>query len=543
MASSILPVLLPLLVSPDAARVEGTILRARMLDESGVALVSREVWYGIECDEPVPDARASTGYVGGTARTDASGILSFELDTSRNIAVARTLRLTLAERDLADPGRGTDTSSPSAVLCMLDEPAQPPRIRPPYAERALPARFSSGEEDLGDQWLYPPGSPARFAGLDDAGLCSRYLDVLAIVARTNISRSETIEELLCELVRRATPRCESFVAARLERAHRGLSGLGFRGDLPGLALLTALRRIQHRPDPVVITVNSEQAVEATFPRFPTVALALRNEDSAGATVSLVPALLVYGLDGSGPLGEALRVSRCAPRRFDGGGPPAALAPGDELPTTLAAASWLRMNSPGEYRLRVSLLPGTNPLLERDLRGHIALQSQELRLILRPLRIRLSRAERDQHLSWLRAIGVEKTVVVLTHDALAEPVDPMPRPPGKWSGPADDPEDRLYRAGLLTLPALFDALDDPALDSLHRAWAVAMLWNLTGVREGGYQGVGRIRACARWPTLRSDGPIPASNDGYRSEPLDEARLARTIERWRPYRSFLEIEWTD
>jgi hypothetical protein len=202
-----------------------------------------------------------------------------------------------------------------------------------------------------------------------------------------------------------------------------------------------------------------------------------------------------------------------------------------------------MDSPGEYRLRVSLLAGTSDSNERDLRGHLALVSPDLRVVLRPLHIRLSHAEHEQHLAWLRAIDATKIIPIVSERGSDEPADPALRPASDWSKPADEPDDRLYRAGFRALPALFAAFDDPALDLPHRALAVALLWNLTGVREAGYEGIGRLHARTYWPTLRSEDPIFAEDSAYDSAPLDEVRLARTIERWKHYRSLVEAEWTD
>ncbi len=543
MALSIVPVLLSLLGSSPEAACAGSVLVARILDESRAPLVSRDFWYGIECDELVHDSSASANYVGGTAHTDANGMLRIELDDSHSVGVARTLRLTLAKRDLANQGPVPDASTECSLRRMLDEPPQPPRLRPPYADCVLPASFVSGERDLGEQVLYAPGAPARFDRLSDAQLCVRYRAALAAVQSTNLGRNEALEEVLCELVRRATPACETFVAERLALSRRNSFGFGFEGDLPSLALLTAVRRIQHAPDPVVIAADTEHTIESTFPRFPTVAFELRNVDSERESLSLISDFLRYGLDGVGPSDEPLQVSRCAPRCFGGHGTQETLAHGGSLPASLDVASWLNLDRPGTYRLRVSLLPDECFLLERDLRGRIALLSPELGIRLKPLILRLSHAEHEQHLDWLRAVDATKTVPLLNERSLAVPVDPAARPASDWSQPADAPEERLYRAGFRALPALFDALDDAALDLPHRAWAVALLWNLTGVGEAGREGIGPRHARSRWPSLRVDAPIVAEDSSHDSAPLDEARLLRTIERWRRYRAFVEVEWTD
>jgi hypothetical protein len=528
----------------DGARTPAAaVLRARLFDESEALLVSRDVWYGIECEDQVTGSTGSSGYVAGTARTDAGGLLRIELEASQSFAVARTLHLTLAQRDLADFRPRPVPSSATEVLQVLDEPPPPPRVRPPYAECEVPASFVRGELDLGRQVLHAPGSPAHFAALDDAHLCTRYLDCVAAERRTQVSRCEEFDSLLYEMVRRATPACEAFVSRQLELARREWSEQRYENGRPELALLTALRRIQRRPDPIAITVDTEHAVESTFPIFPKLSFALRNVDGEGAVLNLVPGLLHFGLDGVAATGEPLRVSRRAPRSRNGGGSPSTLGRGEQIPSTLAAAERLQLDSPGEYRLRVSLLAVENDANECDLRGRIALLSPEIRIILRPLHVRLSHAEHEQHLAWLRAIDSTKRIPILRERGLAVPSDPALRPASDWSEPAEDPEDRLYREGFRALPALFDALDDPTLDPTHHAWAVAMLWNLTGLEEAGYEGVGPLHARTRWPKLRRDGPILAEGSEYDNAPLDEARLARTIERWKRFHASIDVAWMD
>jgi hypothetical protein len=544
MAPSFVTLVLTLLALRAPTPIAGTTLVGRILDESRAPLVSREVWYDIRCDEALPEGSAAVSHAGGTARTDADGRLRIEIDASEIVRVARTLRLTLAEHDLAAPQRSADApDSRSALQQLLDEPSPSPRVRPPFAECALPANFVGGEWNLGEQVLHAPGSPARFAALSDEQLFARYRALLAAVLRTNEARNESLEELLCELVRRATPACASFAAERLALARREPDWAGFEGDLPGLAWLVALRRIQQLPDPVAIAFDTEGTLESTFPCFPRVGFGLRNVDSEGLSLNLVQALLRYGLDGVGPTGEPLQPSRCAPRAFSGGGTPVTLDRGGSLSGSLAAATWLKLDRPGTYRLRVSLLPGQCDPNERDLRGRIALVSPELAVRLRPLKVRLSHAEHEQQLAWLRAIDATRTIPILTMPGPNEPADPALRPASDWAKPAEAPDDRLYRTGFRALPALFDALDDATLDLPHRAWAVALLWDLTGVHEAGSAGVGRKHVCPQWPTLRAEGPILASGSTYDSSPLDEARLERTLERWKRYRAFVEVEWTD
>jgi len=131
------------------------------------------------------------------------------------------------------------------------------RLRAAYSAVDLPKQFKSGELDLGDLILVPYGDPRRFRRMDDETLRRAFGESMRGSARSyDRSVGTPSEEILFEMVRRGGQGWEEFIAGQLAEVRKNERESGFR--VPGeLELLTALRRIQHKSDPLAVVIMPE----------------------------------------------------------------------------------------------------------------------------------------------------------------------------------------------------------------------------------------------------------------------------------------------
>jgi hypothetical protein len=125
--------------------------------------------------------------------------------------------------------------------------------------------------------------------------------------------------------------------------------------------------------------------------------------------------------------------------------------------------------------------------------------------------------------------------------------------GRWKagdayeGDAASPEDELFRAGWTSVPMLLDVLEDAHATPRGRAWALALLLDVTGLfgdeHKESSDALGRHRTVFDWPTVqerpwqrrgrdsltRVDGP----------EHPDVAQQAELIRGWLTIRGSLAI----
>jgi len=141
-------------------------------------------------------------------------------------------------------------------------------------EIALPTDSSSAQVDLGDVSLVRPGSIRWLAKKDDAQLAVEYKCAAAALERQG---SRPVDTCLTEMVRRRGAHWQDFVASELARERAKRTGPW----IEDLELLTALRRIQGKPDPLAIQLVGVPELECSVRRAPTIALRMLNVDVDG----------------------------------------------------------------------------------------------------------------------------------------------------------------------------------------------------------------------------------------------------------------------
>ena len=143
-------------------------------------------------------------------------------------------------------------------------------------EVELPQDLPEGPVDLGDIQLVRPGSIRWLAAKNDAALAAEYQS--AVAAREHYEdHARAVEACLTEIARRAGPSWEAFLVDELARER----AKALPSTIHDLALLTALRRVQGKRDPLALQLVGSPELECHIDQPLTVSLRLRNVDVDG----------------------------------------------------------------------------------------------------------------------------------------------------------------------------------------------------------------------------------------------------------------------
>src|SRR5207245_4935441 len=112
---------------------------------------------------------------------------------------------------------------------------------------------------------------AAYAAAEMDGFASRHRKML------------TKDQVLTEIIRRGDEECEEFLKKEFEATKKQ------KVDGQNLELLTALRRVQKKPDPVIVEVRISKNLEVTTRSLPRLQVALKNVDE-GKT----PVIIAFG---------------------------------------------------------------------------------------------------------------------------------------------------------------------------------------------------------------------------------------------------------
>ena len=504
--------------SPVSPRRESS-LCGRLLDKGYRPLVGARVRVGVHVTIKDDASGASSSSWGFALQTDTAARFAFDWDQAWNGGVHREFVLTLVPEN------------------ELQECEYAPEV---LVE--LPHDPSTDVLELGDLVLRAPNSPVRWTSFDDDSLEVEWARWRGL-SRWNGSHRFECEGLLGEMARRGGARWNAY----LERLHAELAAASKEGSWEAETLLLptfrALRRVQGRPDPLRLELAGEGRIECTFPALPVLNFELRNVD---ATESLE---LVRG--GSYRSGRFARL-RFDLRRADGSSVPPlpnevgmgggmstteTLAPEETLSGEADMARYVEPLPPGEYRFRLQYHDQEDIDELLDVRHWMVVESEEVVLIVSPRRVRLTRAEHAAFAHDLRAIDPAKSVL-LTSSAWW--------PDMKFTGAADTPEERLFRAGWQALPALLEALADSTLADAHADWAMGLCFDITGLNPPAWINhvFGSFHWEPKWPS--SDGP-GAQNFGEWAESEANATIAAERQtyrqRWLDARHGLLVEFQD
>ena len=389
-----------------------------------------------------------------------------------------------------------------------------------------------GRSAVGHGAPYDPRS--EVAGFTDAELQAELRTALAGETHRRYWVG-TFEAVLSEAIHRGGPDWEGFLREALALARAEEDGYR-RADLE---LLTALRRVQGRRDPLRVVLLNPAPLEATFPELPALSVALENADEEDEVFTL-------------SRGGDYRSGRQARWRLavhdEGGAPVPGLPglmgpggglhsrgpfePGERWTTELRTGRFVELPRPGRYGVQVLYHDQLAIADEADVAGRIVSGSEPFTLYWKPRAIELPAADRERARALIAALDPEEAVWLTE------------TPFGAWDGGAGEstsPSEALYRMGYRALPPLFEALEEPDLEPGRRAWVLALLYSISGLRDPR-----RERGILGDYTFRM-APIgsPATGEGLTSGSIrsqgeiDVGRQEAFAATWLPLRELLEV----
>lgn len=250
-----------------------------------------------------------------------------------------------------------------------------------------------------------------------------------------------------------------------------------RWDLCNLNLLTALRRVEGKPDPLRVLVAGKRKLTRSLHHKLEFSALVVNLDIEKKTLH---GLTRGGNDRSGRLerwrfeirdekGEALP---CIQQfGFMGGGifSMQDLESDESWQTELLLRKYVLVSKPGKYKMRPHYHNNAVIARSESIDGLITAQSDEIELEVTPINVSVTEKEREQARKWIARLPEEGPVKILMDGVIESPkhLDPT-SPPGELQ--------RMYTDAI---PDLIDAALDPDLTPGKRAWVLGLLTGITG----------------------------------------------------------------
>ena len=325
----------------------------------------------------------------------------------------------------------------------------------------------------------PTALLAELRGLSDADLEDVFR---ALWAR----RGGGFELCLTEIIRRGGQRWETVLKAGL-KAER--SGEPLAGTPPAsrptteplwrvvrdLELLTALRRVQKRHDPVVILFPGRRSRNCKLGYLPSLRVLLTNLDELEESVAIT----------AGGSNRGNRPNRwrfevrdekgniLLPKEgvcFGGISMRWTLKYGESWTTQLRMADHVDVDVPGEYTVRIQYHDHVWLGDVAETTGLICCQSIPFELTVRPIEVTLSAAERKRCTELIAALPAKGSLRILGG---AYPEE------GNTFLPPDSPAGGLRKLDWKAVPSLIRAANNTKLHEVQRAWALALLFSISG----------------------------------------------------------------
>jgi tetratricopeptide (TPR) repeat protein len=379
-----------------------------------------------------------------------------------------------------------------------------------------------------------------FSGLTDEELCHYGNQARAADWGFNPERDEEMllnrEAYFTEMIRRRGKQVETFLE----------EGKPSRN----LERLTALRRVQKKPDPLEVQVRGNYDREAIFPRLPHFAVALANVDKEETPVRFTE-------------GGDYRSGRQARWRFevrDGKGKLLAIEDSD-IPGSMEGGglfvegtlkheeTWdttLDMNRfaqppPGDYVVRILYHDHQTIADLPHVFGLIVCRSEPIRLHVQPRVIDRTRQEREDAARWVAKLDDKATPLMLVGTEYGKHVHKLI--------PPDTPPGKLFTLGWKAVPTLLDELDREKITPGRRSWTLALLYSITGWNcPRGENGVLASYEYleGRWQIMGGrNGRMSGGGTGFTSGgsshggKIDEAKQRSFAKRWQDFRDYIVV----
>ena len=294
----------------------------------------------------------------------------------------------------------------------------------------------------------------------------REIDIL--LSKNKSERGFLFDRCLAELVRRK--KIES-----LERIHKA--------EPNSVEVLTALRRVHTKPDPLAIVIHS-QNLRATPFSLPSISLTIQNVDHGKQSISFTKGGDYRGgrperwrielRDKNNNLVSAKSATGVLPSTGGGILEESNMSVGQTWQTKLQLDSFVsREIKPGKYRMTV-YYHNTSPICDRkSIDGLIVSKSKPITIEIKPATIKTSNAISklvDQNIGLLDD-SHELVVVYGTY--------------GKWahgSVSPESPQGKIMSLGMKAVPSLVKHLTDKSYSARKRAFILSMLHSVTGIKK-------------------------------------------------------------
>jgi hypothetical protein len=400
--------------------------------------------------------------------------------------------------------------------------------------------------------------------LSDTDLFARY-DTAAYDGSLAAEEKVTRENVLVEVIRRGGPAAEKWLRTKMEadyerklkekekrdaleaRHNADPKNEALRDDFrerertmrrleDNLAIFTALRRVQKKPDPLTVTVELPKEFIATIRELPTLGVKVTNTDP-----EKLPLWFQFGGDT-----RPGRPARWRLETLDQKGkelPPlvwrAAMGGGIFREGTLSGGqSWegqlpmhrfVRIREPGEYIIRAFYHNKVTIAEEDDISGLIVFESKPFKLkVVSKKIVILQSGDRKRARTAIAALDDKGPVRIVIGGY---------KPDYYSFIPLDSPVGQLHDLGWRAVPSLLDALGDQKLTPGRRAWLLGLLFGITRDEElNPFEFVeGRTRVLGAFETKGFFGDF-SGPDGK----LDVEHQKKLAEQWRKFRDeYLDV----
>ena len=254
------------------------------------------------------------------------------------------------------------------------------------------------------------------------------------------------------------------------------------GTVYNLELLTALRRVEGKPDPLRIFIHSRVPLVFQPTSLPSLTVTIRNVDVDRKDVGFTSGgdyrsgrqarwrLSMTDSKGSIPHDRA-HVGFIV---FGGGlYSEDILKFEEEWKTELQMRDFVENLRPGLYCLDV-LYHNTETIADySDISGLIISRSAPITLIVQPTVIKLTESEKQSAQKWIALLDATKPVKVVAGSY------------GPWAHmfvSLDSPEGKLLEMGLKAAPQLIEELQKDTISDEKRAWIFSLLFSITGEND-------------------------------------------------------------
>ena len=277
-----------------------------------------------------------------------------------------------------------------------------------------------------------------------------------------------------ELEKRALRGAEDFDECLAEMVHRGgrwESILRFMAEQEPardvLKVLTALRRLEGRPDPLTVVIESEE-FHSTWPEYPMLSVSVTNVDVDRRAVEVRNG----GWTRWGRMqGKEVAVVRKPPRSGFGGGfsIQQSLQPGERVTVSVDLGDFITPLKPARYRLRIEYSDDSTLANGEDQTGRIVFTGTPVEILITPRLITVSREDAARLLELIKNVDESQPLKVLE---------------GPWPAYERHPllpqmAATLVDEGWLAVPPLLEALEGQKLTPAKRAWLLSLLFTITG----------------------------------------------------------------